>query len=105
MFPHHDQVPLYFEKHIYTKFVLDMHLDYTSTPSSFYGASGGHSHARLGARRDPVAQPEPKPLVGFPSNTMLRTYDVAKSSQLATKERSALAEATHMSMHCTMMSV
>ena len=31
MFPHHDQVPLYFIKHIYAEFVLDMHPDYTST--------------------------------------------------------------------------
>ena len=56
MFPHHDQVPLYFLKHIYAEFVLDMYLDYTSTPSSFYGAGGGHSHTRPRARRDPTAQ-------------------------------------------------
>lgn len=31
MFPHHDQVPLYFEKHIYVDFVLDMHPNYTIT--------------------------------------------------------------------------
>ena len=54
MFPHHDQVPLYFEKHIYAEFVLDMHPYYTSTPSSFYGAGGGCSHAHPGARRDPA---------------------------------------------------
>ena len=51
MFPHDDQVPLYFAKHIYAEFVLDMHPDYTSTPSSFYGAGGGCTHARPGARR------------------------------------------------------
>ena len=90
MFPHHDHVPLYFAKHIYVDFVLDMHLDYTSTPSSFYGASGGRSHARPGARRDPAAQPEPNPLVGLPARTMLRVNDVATSSQLATAERGAL---------------
>ena len=40
MFPHHDQGPLYFAKHIYVELVLDMHPNYTSTPSSFYGAGG-----------------------------------------------------------------
>ena len=67
MFPHHEQVPLYFEKHIYAYFVLDMHPDYTTTPSSFNGAGGRHSHARPGARRDPRAQPE--------IETMLRIDD------------------------------
>ena len=80
MFPHHVQVPLYFAKHIYVDFVLDMHPDCTSTPSSFYGADGGRSHAHPGARRDPAAQPEPKPLVGRPARTMLRFDDVAASS-------------------------
>ena len=55
MFPHHDQVPLYFEKHIYAEFVLDMHPDYTSTPLSFYGAGGGRIHVCPGDRRDPRA--------------------------------------------------
>ena len=55
MFPHHDQVQLYFAKHIYAEFVLDMHPDYTSTSSSFYGAGGGCSHACIGAKRDPGA--------------------------------------------------
>ena len=36
---------------------------------------------------------------------MLRTDDVAESSQLAIKERSALAKATRMTMHGTMMVV
>ena len=36
---------------------------------------------------------------------MLRIDDVAKSSQLATEEHSALAEVTHMTMHGTMMAV
>ena len=53
MFPHHEQVPLYFEKHIYEDFFLDMHPDYTTTPSSFYGAGGGRSHACPKDRRDP----------------------------------------------------
>ena len=55
MFPHHDQVPLYFAKHIYADFVLDMHPYYTNTPSSFYGAGGGCNHANTRARRDPRA--------------------------------------------------
>ena len=80
MFPHHDQVPLYFAKHIYAEFVLDMHQYYTSTPSSFYGASGGCSHARPGVRRDPGAQPNLNPLVGIPGRTIFRIDDVAESS-------------------------
>ena len=83
MFPHHDQIPLYFVKHIYAEFVLDMHPYYTSTPLSFYGAGGGHSHVRLGARRDHGAQREPEPLVGLPTMAMIRTGDVYGSSQLA----------------------
>ena len=66
MFPHHDQVPLYFAKHTYAQFVLDMHPDYTSTPSSFYGASGGHSHTCPGARRDPAAQLIQEDIGGHP---------------------------------------
>ena len=76
MFPHHHQVPLYFAKHIYAEFVLDMHPDYTSTPSNFYGVGGGRSATRPGARRDPAAQQEPERLVGIPSRTLLRTEDV-----------------------------
>ena len=82
-----------------------MHLDYTSTPSRFYGANGGHSHERHRSRRDLGAQPEPNTLVGHPAKTTLRTDDVAESSQQATKERSALAKVTHMEMHGTMMAV
>ena len=73
-----------------------MHPYYTSTPLIFYDTSGGCSHAHPGARRDPEVYPKPEPLVGHPTRTMLRTDDVAESSQLATKEGSALAEATHM---------
>ena len=94
MFPHHHQVPLYFAKHIYAEFVLHMHPDYTSTPSNFYGAGGGRSAMRPGARRDPAAQQEPQRLVGIPSRTLLRTEDVVDQSQLATEERSSLAQAT-----------
>ena len=36
---------------------------------------------------------------------MLRTYDVAKSSQLANGEHSALTKATQMTMDGTMMAV
>ena len=62
---------------------MDMHLDYTSTPSSFYGVGGGCNHARPGTRSDTGAQPELKPFVGLLARTMLRTDDVAGSSQLA----------------------
>ena len=105
MFPHHHQVPLYFAKHIHAKFVLHMHPDYTSTPSNFYGASGGRSAMRPGARRDPAAQLEPQRLVGIPSRTLLRTEDVDDQSQVATEERSSLAQATRMAIHGTLMAV
>ena len=64
MFPHHHQVPLYFAKHIYAEFVLDMHPYYTITPSNFYAAGGGCSHVHPGPRRDLRAQLEIEPLVG-----------------------------------------
>jgi len=105
VFPHHHQVPVYFARHLYAEFVLGMHPDYTSTGSSFYGAGGGRSATRPGARRDPAAQPEPVPLVGRPRPTVLRSDDVAGPSQLATEERSALAQATRMAMHGTMLAV
>ena len=57
------------------------------------------------ARRDPGAQLNPQPLVVFPSRTMLRIDGVAESSQLVTKERAALADATRMALHGTMMVV
>ena len=76
MFLHHDQVPLYFAKHIYAEFVLDMHPDYTNTPSNFYGVGGGRSVTHPGARRDPAAQQELERLVGIPSRTLLRIEDV-----------------------------
>ena len=57
------------------------------------------------ARRYPGAQPNPQHLVVFLSRTMLRIDDVAKSSQLATKERGALVDATRMALHGTMMAV
>ena len=82
-----------------------MHPYYTSTPSSFYGVGGGHSHACLGANRDPRAQPELDPLVGLPAKTMLRTDDVDESSHLETEEHSALAKVTCMEMHGTIMVV
>ena len=80
MFPHHEHVPMYFEKHIYAHFFLGMHPYYTSTPSSFYGAGGGRIHSRPGASKDLGAHLEPYPLVGRPVRTMIRTYDVAESS-------------------------
>ena len=44
-------------------------------------------------------------MVGHPTRTMLRIDDVAGSSQLAYEECSALAEATCMTMHGTMIPV
>ena len=82
-----------------------MHPYYTSTPLSFYDAGGGCSHAHPRDRRYPINHLEPYPLVGHLSRTMLRIDDVGESSQLATKEHSALGEATHMTMHGTMMAV
>ena len=105
MFPHHNEVPLYFAKHIYAEFVLGMHPYYTSTPLSFYGAGGGRSHACPRDSRDPGAHMEEKNLLGLPNRTFLRTHDVVESSQLAIEEQSALVEVTCMTMHGTMMAV
>ena len=84
MFPHHDQVPRYFAKHIYAELILEMHPDYTSTPSNFYGAGGGRSATRPRARRDPAAQQELERLVGIPSRTLLgqRTSAISPSWRL-----------------------
>ena len=105
MFPHHDHVPIYFSKLIYAYFFFDMHLDYTSTPSTFYGVGGGCGHARPGARRDPRAQLEIEPLVGHRIRTVLMIDDVAESSQLLVEGHIALVEVTRMTMHGTMMVV
>ena len=99
VFPHHHQVPVYFARHLYAEFVLGMRPDYTETGSSFYGAGGGRSAERPGARRDPAIQPAPVPLVGRPRPTVMRSEDVAGSSQLATEERDAVAQATRMAIH------
>ena len=61
---------------------MGMHPNYTNTPSRFYGAGGGRSHARPGARRDPGAQPKEEPLVGHPNRTFLRTHDVVECNAL-----------------------
>ena len=90
---------------MYAYFFLGMHSDYTTTPLTFYGAGGGHSHAHPGASRAPRAQPWLEPLVGHPARNMLRIDDVVESSQLAIEERSALEEPTHMEMYGTMMVV
>ena len=82
-----------------------MHPDYTSTPSNFYGVGGGCSATCPGARRDPATQQEPERLVGIPSRSLLRTEDVGNQSQLATEERSSLAQATYMAIHGTLMVV
>jgi len=44
-------------------------------------------------------------LVGIPSRTLLRTEDVVDQSQLATEERSSLAQATRMAIHGALMVV
>ena len=90
-------------KNIYAESVLGMHPNYTNTPSSFYGASGGCSHTCSGPRRDPQAHPDPYPLVGLPIRIVIRIDDVAESSQLVIEERTALAEAAQKTLHGTMM--
>ena len=44
-------------------------------------------------------------MVGIPRRTLLRTEDVVDQSQLATEERSSLAQATQMAIHGTFMAV
>jgi hypothetical protein len=63
MFPHHDEVPLYFVTHIYAKFMLHMHHDYTNTPSHFYGSGRGHSYDILGLIKTLTAISPPTRLV------------------------------------------
>lgn len=98
MFLHHDQVPLYFAKHIYAEFVLDMHLDYTSTKSEFFGAGRGGSYQRPGARRDLAFMPAPLRLVPILDMTVIRLVDVAQSSQMATEARHDIAESLFTAM-------
>jgi hypothetical protein len=35
--PWNDEVPHYFARQFYADFFMDMHLDYTSLPSDYYG--------------------------------------------------------------------
>ena len=53
MFPNQDQVPLYFFKHIYCEFLLHMHMDYTSMPSTCYGYDRGFVMIILGILASP----------------------------------------------------
>ena len=77
MFPHHDQVPLYFAKHLYAEFFLGMRPDYTSTPSTFFGAGRERSYQRPGARRDPGYAPPPPRLVPILERMVIRAEDTA----------------------------
>jgi len=92
MFPHHDQVPLYFARQLYAEFILGMHPDYTDTPSRFYGAGRGCSYDRPGARRDPTIVPPPPWLLPHPDRTIVRSEDVVESSQLGTEVRTRVAD-------------
>ena len=41
-----DEVPHYFDRHFYAEFFMDMHPDYTSLPSNYYGDGKGQIYDR-----------------------------------------------------------
>ena len=98
MFPHHEQVPLYFAKHIYVEFVLGMRPDYTSTPSAFFGAGRGRSYQRPRAQRDPGYVPPPPRLVSIPERMVIRAEDTAQPSQLGSETSHVLAGSLRTTM-------
>lgn len=98
MFPHHDQVPLYFAKHLYAEFVLGMRLDYTNTPSTFFGAGRGRSYQRPGARRDPGYAPPPPRLVSILERMVIRAEDMTQPSQLGSETRHVIAGSLRTAM-------
>lgn len=95
MFPYHDQVPLYFSKHIYVEFLLGMHHDYMSTPSTFYGSSMGHSYDHIGAYRDPFFVPPPMRLVPILSQSIVFSKDIVDPSHLKIEVRDVIENTMH----------
>ena len=80
MFPHHDQVPIYFSKQIYVEFVLDMRLDYTNMPLLFYGYGRGHNFDHPMTHKDPTHGPPPSRLVPFPSQRVVLSIELEDPS-------------------------
>ena len=80
MFPHHDQVPLYFSKQIYVEFVLHMRLDYTNTTLTLYESYRGHNYDHYGAHRDPTHVPPPLILVPLPSWSIVLSTELKDPS-------------------------
>jgi hypothetical protein len=62
-----DEVPHYFARHFYAEFFMDMHPDYTSLPSDYYGVGKGQTYDRKWAYRNVTLQRPPRPLVSRPT--------------------------------------
>lgn len=98
MFPHHDQVSLYFSKHIYCEFVLGMRLDYMSTPSTFYGSGRGYSYEHPQAHRDPTFVPLPPTLVPPPCEVIVFLDELVNLLQFRVEEMGVTVENMHIAL-------
>lgn len=91
LFPHHDQVPIYFPRQLYVEFVLDMRPKYTSTPSTFYGSDTGRSYDHLRSHRDPTHLPPPPRLFPLPCWRVVFPTKLEGSSQTRIKVKKLIA--------------
>ena len=62
-----DEVPHYFARQFYADFFMDMHHDYTSLPSGYYGAGKGCTYDKKWTYRNATLQSPPRPLISFPT--------------------------------------
>lgn len=105
MFPHHDQVPLYFMKKIYAKFVLGMHLSYMSTSLNFYGPSKGCIYKHLRACRDLGVVPPPQRLVDIPSRGIIFLQELVYPSHLRVEVRDVRTDTVHISLSSASLAI
>lgn len=100
-FPHHDQVSIYFSKHLYANFVLHMRLDYTDTISRYYGPSFGRTYERNGAYRDPGHVPPPLRLLPLLSWSLVLPTKLKELLQLSGETRETIADNMRISLAST----
>ena len=87
-----DEVPHYFARHFYADFFIDMHPDYTSLPSDYYGASKWHTYDRKWAYQNATLHRPPRPLVSHPTGAFVSHSELRASSKVDKEVRNAIGE-------------
>ena len=85
-----DEVPHYFARHFFVEFFLQMHLDYTSLSSKYYGTSKGRTYNRKGAYRSGALPRPPQPLVPCPKETFASLSEFQSTSEVGKEARTTI---------------